>query len=216
MGISFVTKLLQRGTTSTELEAQSTDQGEALVAAGMAPFEEITRQGFAYHVQSTTPTVSVVALPTTTAGIGFFNSAADRGKSAIIDAIWATNIVAHSTLGQAGLIYVVGQTRVAALTNVFTVRKSNGNGPGASNVLLAATGGAVLDSVTGVAIGWMPIGPSINNSVVSLPGNVIFAPVNGRIIVPPGRQFGVNIIASNVEYTWNIGVMWHEKVLTLG
>jgi len=214
--MNLLTKLLQRGTTSTELEAQATDAGEALIAVGMAPYEEITRQGYAFHVQSTTPTASVVALPTTTAGIGFWNSAADRGKSAIIDAIWATNIVAHTTLGQAGLIFVVGQTRVAALASAFVVRKNNGNGPGSDNVLLAATGGAVLDSVTGVAIGWTPIGPTVNVSVISLPGAVLWADVGGRIIVPPGRQFGVNVMASNTQFTWNIGVMWHEKVLSLG
>ena len=212
----FLVKLIQRGTTSTELSAQATDAGEALIAQAMSEYEEITRQGFSYHVVSTTPTASVVALPTTTAGIGFWNSASDNGKCAVIDAIFAINIVAHSTLGQAGLIYVVGQTRVAALTNAFVVRKNNGNGPGADNVLLAATGGAVLDSVTGVAIGWTGIGPTVNHSVVSLPGSVIFAPVNGRIIVPPGRQFGVNVMASNAEYTWNIGIAWHESVLKLG
>jgi len=214
--MNLMTKLLQRGTTSTEIEAQSTAAGEALVAAGMAPYEEITRQGFSYHVTSTTPTISAVALPTTSCAIGFWNSAADGGKSAIIDAIYAVNIVAHSTLGQYGMIYVVGQTRVAALTNAFVVRKNNGNGPGADNVLLAATGGAVLDAVTGVAIGWVPIGPTGNNSVVSLPGAVLFADVGGKIIVPPGRQFGVNVMASNTQYTWNMGVIWHEKVLTLG
>uniref|UniRef100_A0A6M3Y1J8 Uncharacterized protein n=1 Tax=viral metagenome TaxID=1070528 RepID=A0A6M3Y1J8_9ZZZZ len=214
--MNLLTKLLQRGTSDTELSSQGTAQGETLVAAGSSDYEEITRQGFAYHVNSTTPTASVVAIPTTTAGIAFWNSAADGGKSAVIDAIYAINIVAHSTLGQAGLIYVVGQTRVAALTNAFVVRKNNGNGPAVGNVLLAATGGAVLDSVTGVAIGWMPVGQAVNNSVVSLPGNVIFAPVDGRIIVPPGRQFGINVMASNTQFTWVIGVMWHEKVLSLG
>lgn len=213
--MAFLNKLIQRGTTSTEISAQGTDAGEALVAAGMAPYEEITRQGKAYHVTSTTPTASVVALPTTTAGIGFWNSASDGGKSAIIDAIYAVNIVAHSTLGQACLIYVVGQTRVAALANAFVVRKNNGNGPGADNVLLAATGGAVLDAVTGVAIGWVPCGNTANFSVVSLPGAVLYADVGGRIIVPPGRQFGINVLASNTQFTWNIGVMWHEKQLTL-
>ncbi len=216
MSMAFLNMLLKRGTTSDEIAAEGTDAGDALVAAAMAPYEEITRSGKSYHVQSTTPTVSVVALPTTTAGIAFWNSADDNGVSAVIDYIWATNIVGHSTLGQAGLIYVVGQTDVVKLTNAFTVRKNNGKGPGTDNMLLAATGGAVLDSVTGVAIGWVPCGQTSNHSVVSLPGAVLTADIGGRIIVPPGRQFGINVIASNTQFTWNIGVMWHEKQLTLG
>lgn len=215
MSMAFLTKLISRR-TGQEVSGQATDAGDALVAAAMAPYEEITRGGRSYHVQNTTPTASVVALPTTTAGIGFWNSADDNGVSAIIDYIWATNIVGHSTLGQAGLIYVVGQTSVAALTSAFTVRKNNGKGPGADNMLLAATGGAILDAVTGVAIGWLPCGQTSNHSVVSLPGAVLTADIGGRIIVPPGRQFGVNVMASNTQFTWNIGVMWHEKQLTLG
>ncbi len=215
MGNSFLMKLIQRGTTNTELEAQATDAGEALVAAGMAPYEEITRQGFSFHVASTTPTIGVTSIPTTAAAIGMYNNASDGGKSMIIDAIWALNAVAEGTLGQCGLIYVVGQTRVAALTSAFTVRKSNGNGA-ASTIALAATGGAVLDAVTGVAAGWLPIGETANITVLTLPGVILFAPVNGRIIVPPGRQFGINVMCNHIDNTFNTGVMWHEKVLKLG
>ncbi len=215
MSMAFLMKAINRR-TGNEISVEATADGETLVAAAMSPYEEITRSGKAYHVQSTTPTNSVVALPTTTAGIAFWNSADDEGVSAIIDYIYAINIVGHSTLGQAALIYVVGQTNVAALTSAFTVRKSNGKGPGSDNKLLGATGGAVLDSVTGVAIGWVPCGQTSNHSVVSLPGAVLTADIGGRIIVPPGRQFGINVIASNTQFTWNIGVMWHEKQLSLG
>lgn len=216
MSMAFLNLFLKRGTTSDELAGEITDAGEMLTAAAMSPYEEITRSGVSFHVQNTTPTASVVALPTTTAGIGFFNTADDGGVSAIIDYIWATNIVGHSTLGQAHLIYVIGQTSVAALSADFVVRKSNGKGPGSDNKLVAKAGGAILDSVTGVAIGWVPCGQTSNHSVVSLPGAVLSADIGGRIIVPPGRQFGVNVMASNTQFTWNIGVMWHEKVLSLG
>ncbi len=215
MGMELLTKLINR-ITGLEISAQATDQGEALVAAGMAEYEEITRQGFAYHVASTTPTIGVTAIPTQACSIGIFNSAADNGKSLIIDAIWAMNIVAEATLGQCGLIAVVGQTRVAALTSAFTVRKSNGNGPGSDTVALAATGGAVLDAVTGVAAGWFPIGETANITVLTLPGVILYAEVNGRIIVPPGRQFGINVMCNHIDDTFVTGVMWHEKVLKLG
>ena len=216
MSMPFLDKLLQRGTTSTELSAQGTDAGERLVAAGMAPYEETTREGHHFHCTSTTATASVVALPTTAAGISIWNAAGDDGKSIIIDAIYAINIVGHGSLGQFGLICVAGQTDVVTNSGTLVVRKNNGNGPANDSIALVAPGATALDAVTGVAIGWIPMGTSEKQSVISLPGVVLWAPVNGRIIVPPARLFGVNVIGPNATNTFNIGVMWHEKELTLG
>lgn len=217
MSMPFLKKLIQRGTTSTELSAQATDAGEALIAAGMAPFEETTRLGYGFHCTATTATASVVALPTRACGIALWNAAEDGGKSIIIDAVYAINAVGHAVLGQCGLICVVGQTDVATVTSALIVRKNNGNGPGKDSIAIVAAGGATaIDAVTGVAIGWVPVGKMANLSVVSLPGVVLWAPIDGRIIVPPARAFGVNVISSNVENTFNCGVVWHEKQLTLG
>ena len=217
MSMPFLKKLLQRGTTSTELSAQGNDAGELLVAAGMAEYEETSRSGLGMHVIATTATAAVVALPTRAAGIAMSNSAEDGGKSIIIDAIFAVNDTGHAVLGQSGLICVVGQTDVAMVARTLIPRKNNGNGPAYNAVAnIAAGGGTVLDTITGVAIGWMAVGTSVNLSVVSLPGLILWAPIDGRIIVPPARVFGVNVISANVENTWNCGIMWHEKQLTLG
>ena len=145
-----------------------------------------------------------------------YNSASDGGKSIIIDALFAVNIVGHGVLTQSSLICVVGQTRVATLTVPLVIRRNNGNGATNDSIAIIKAGGAILDSVTGVAIGWMGIGITSNQTVVSLPGQVLWADIGGRIIVPPGRQFGLNVMSSNVENTWNCGIMWHEKQLTLG
>lgn len=214
-GMAFLKKLIQYGTSSTEVSAEGTPNGEALVAPGVAPYEEITRRG-SFNIITTTATASVVAPGTTTCGLGIGNTAADGGKSIIIDALFALNKVGHATLGQSALIYVLGQTRVAALAGTLVVRKSNGYGAGADTVADCKAGGAILDAVTGVAIGWMPIGPTANMSVVSLPGCALFAPVDGRLILPPGRVMGIDVMSSNVENTWLIGAMWHERVLALG
>ena len=216
MGNTFLNKLLKRGTTSDELSAQATDKGEALVAAGMVPYEETTRIGLGFHCTTTTATASVVALPTTTAGIGMFNAASDGGKSIIIDALYAVCDTGHGVLTQSHMICVVGQTRVAALATPLVIRRNNGNGATNDSVAIIKAGGAILDSVTGVVIGWVGVGQTSNQTVISLPGQVLWADIGGRIIVPPGRQFGVNVMSSNVENTWNCGIMWHEKQLTLG
>jgi hypothetical protein len=199
----------------TNKNLEVSESGAAYIAHSAAPYEESTRGGYAFSAISTTAAAGCVALPTTAANISIFNSADDGGRSIIVDAFFAINIVAHTTLGQHGLIYVLGQTRVASNAGALIPRKLNGKGPGSDTVALVGDSGTALDAVTGVAIGWTPIGPTANNSVVSLPGVVLYAPVDGRIIVPPGRLLGVNVWTSNVEFTWNCGVIWHEKQLTL-
>lgn len=208
----FENDLTLRGSSLTS-RAERNAYGDLIAAQGAAQYEELARSGTMFVARSTTATVGVNALPTTTAGFGLYNPEADGGKSLIIDAIFALQITAHSVLGQFSLIYVCGQTRVAALTDALIERKMNGLGQG--SVALCAAGGAILDAVTGVAIGWMPIGPSVNTSVVSVPGLGLWAEVNGRIIVPPGRQFGVNVMAGDTTGTWVNGVMWHEKQIAL-
>lgn len=212
---TFLVKLWNR-ITETEISAEATAAGEALVVAGMAPYEETTRAGNSFHCTATAAVAAVVALPTTAAGIGLYNSASDGGKSIIIDALYAIQDTGHSTLGQNILIYVVGQTRVAALSTPLVIRRNNGNGATNDSIAIIKAGGAILDSVTGVAIGWIGVGQTSNQSLVSLPGQSLWADLGGRIIVPPGRQFGLNVLSSNVENTWNCGIMWHEKQLTLG
>ena len=217
MSMPFLKKLLQRGTTSSELSAQSTDAGEALVAPGKAKYEELTRQGKSFHVTATTPTVGVVALPTRAAGIALWNSAEDGGLSIVIDAIYAICCVGAGTLGQYGMICVAGQTDVAAVARTLIPRKNNGNGPGYDSVAnIAAGGNTVLDSVTGVAIGWIPFGDTANRTLTATPGAVLMAPVDGRIIVPPARAFGVNVMCDHVDNTFECGIMWHEVQLTNG
>ena len=213
--MNLLTKLTKRSDSADEIAQQATDKGEALVAAGTAPYEETTRDGFAFHVKSTSAIAGVTAIPTTGANIGLFNNAADGGKSMIIDAIWAILIVAEGTLGQCGLIYAVGQTRVSALTSAFTVRKSNGYGT-ASTICIAATGGSILNADPGTTSAWMATGETANITVHTLPGVILFAPINGRVIIPPGRQFGINIMSNHVNNTFISGAMWHEKVLKLG
>lgn len=196
-------------------DVDANEAAEALVAQGGAEYEEITRGGFAFHCQDTAGTAQVIALPTTTAGIGFYNTAADGGKSAIVDAIFGICVTHAAAQSQDGLIYVLGQTRVATLTSDLTVRRNNGNGATTDNVLIAEAGGAILDAVTGVAIGWFPISNSVVTAVTTLGGQGIFAKVDGRIIIPPGRALGINVLGSAVAGTWNLGMMWHEKQITL-
>ncbi len=201
--------------TGVPQDVQGSESGDMFIQYGSADYEEITRDGYAFTAITTTATAPVIAVGTTTAGIGLYNSAADGGKSLIIDAVFAICVTTEAALGQASLIYVVGQTRVAALAGGIVIRKANGMGPTTESVALATEGGAILDAVTGVAIGWMPIGSVVYHMVASLVGANLWADVGGRIIVPPGRQFGLTVLEADVTATWNCGVAWHEKLIKL-
>jgi len=195
-------------------DLQSTEAGEALVAQGAAEYEDITRGGQAFHFISPTTTAAVIAVPTIACAGSLCNTAADGGESLIIDAVFGYSVAGGAVLYQAGMIYVLGQTRVAALAGGIVIRRNNGYGVTNDSVALATDAGNV-DAVTGVAVGWAPLGNSIISAVASLGQLALWVPVDGRIIVPPGRVFALHVLASAVGTTWQVGVMWHEKVLTL-
>jgi hypothetical protein len=195
-------------------DLQANQAGEALLAPGSAEYEEITRGGFAFHFITPTTTAAVIAVPTVACAGSLYNTADDGGRSLIIDAVFGYSVAGGAVLYQASMIYVLGQTRVAALAGGIVIRKNNGLGVTSDSIALATDAGN-LDAVTGVAVGWAPIGNSIVSAVASLGQLALFVPVDGRIIVPPGRALGLHVLASAVGTTWQVGVMWHEKQITL-
>ena len=203
--------------SGAEIALQANQAGEQLVAAGDADYTEVTRGGFAFTYRNTTAVAAVTSIPTTATNTAFRNSDADGGRSVIIDAIWATQIGnGAAALSQFSMIYVLGQTRVAAqAVDVLVIRKTNSLGDQTSSVVTQSIGGTALDAVTGVAIGWNTIGSQATGAVASLPGMSMFAWVNGRIIIAPGRILGLHVLGSQTTPTWNMGIMWHEKTITL-
>ena len=214
----FLKMLVPRSNINETIKSQSTDAGDMLVAAGMAPYEEVTRRGNGFHCTATVATAAAVAIPTTDCGISIWNAAEDGGKSIVIDAVYAINAAGHGTaLGQAGLMCIVGQTDVAKIGSAWLVaRKNNGNGPAAGTVAVITAGATALDAVTGVAIGWIPVGTTGKISVTNLPGLILYADIGGRIIVPPARLFAVQVIGTYIEQTFYCGVEWHEDELEIG
>ena len=200
--------------SGNEIDIKANEAGAVLAAQEAAQFEDITRAGKAFHCISVTTTAAVIAIPTTAGMLSIWNSADDGGKSIIIDAVFGYAVAGGAVLYQAGMIYVVGQTRVATNGGAIVVRRNNGYGATSDSVAVCDDV-PTLDAVTGVAVGWMPIGNSVTSAVISLGGLAIYERVDGRIIVPPGRALGLHVLASAVGTTWQVGAMWHEKVLTL-
>jgi hypothetical protein len=196
-----------------------TQQLEVLVAAGKAPYTEICRLGRAFQVTNTTAVAAAVAIPTTTAGLQLYNGEPDGGRSYVIDFISASNVVSAATAAQASLVCIVGQVREAVPTNsALVAKKLNGLGGGTNDTKARTVlTGTTLPATTGIAADWIPVGPSAAKpGVAATPGYSLYYEPNGRIIVPPGRFFAVQVIANVVGETFVHCIAWHELQLTLG
>lgn len=195
------------------------DQLEQLIAVGAAPYSEIVRAGRAFKIGTAAAIGAVVAVPTTAVMFALYNNEEDGGKSMIIDWVAASNVVSTAVASQAQLLGLIGQVREAAPTDAaLAIVKMNGMGQGtpdsSARSILNAT---ALPATTGIAANWMPLGPSVGKpGAAGTPGYGLWADVGGRIIVPPGRYFGVHVLANVVGETFLAYVGWHEKQLRLG
>lgn len=214
-----------RGINTDQLEVQNDEemqvalngQGEELVVFGTQPSQENVRGGRAFWVANAigTPVAAVTAIPTTAAILSIYNNEPDGGRSCVIDYVWAFNVAVTSvTQFHAGMIAVLGQVREAIPAAGAPVIKHN-SGMGKIDTRVRPVV-AALPAGTGLAAHWRPIGNMWRSSVVTLPGLAQFVPVDGRIIVPPGRYFGVHVLSSITTHTYICGIGWTEKQLVLG
>ena len=205
--------------TGNPIPGQANEAGEQLVAAGDAKYTDITRAG-SFLYRNSTAVAAVIALPTTATNTAFRNSADDGGPSVIIDALFALQIGnGAAALGQwRSNSVIIAKDWKSQAVDVLIPRKNNGLGSTSGQVGTVVTqsiGGTALDAVTGVAIGWMPIGPTAHAVVASLPGTQMFERVDGRLILPPGHIIGLHVLSSSATPTFIMGMMWHEKVIAL-
>jgi hypothetical protein len=196
-----------------------TAQLELLMANGASPYGEIIRPGRAFYTNTTTPVAAVVAIPSTAHLVSIYNNYPDGGRCLIIDWVAAINAVATAVANQAGIIGNIGQVREAPPTDAaLTIKKLNGYGAGGNDTgVRTILTGTALPATTGLAANWFPLGTNATKpGVAATPGYQIFTPIDGRIIVPPGRYFAMHVLASVVGETFNGFIAWHEKQLVLG
>lgn len=196
-----------------------TPQLELLVAPGDSPYREQTRVGRAFVVGTAAAVAAVVAIPTTAHMLSLYNNAPDGGRSLVIDFIAASGVAKTAAAGQAQLLAMVGQLRETAPADAaLAVKKLNGYASGTPDtVARTLLTGTALPATTGLAANWIPWGPSVGApGAAATPGNGLWSPVEGRIIVPPGRYFSVHVLADVVGSTFQAFIGWHEAQLLLG
>lgn len=68
-----------------------------------------------------------------------------------------------------------------------------------------------------MAANWFPLAAATGfPGAAATPGHALYAPINGQIIVPPGRYFAVTVLADVVGSTFFTYVGWSEVQLALG
>lgn len=219
-----VRKLLEaidRAGPGNNEEASLNEQLALLFANESAPYAEITKVGAAFEVHTVAAAVAVVALPTTANLLSLWNGEAPGdGLVYVIDRVWSLQIASAAAAGQASLIGCLGQTAVAPLATAgLAFNALNGNGGGGPGKTKAINSTAALDAVTGVLGNWRLLPGQkggVRVGVTSIPGMFNEAEVHGKIIVPPGRLFGVHLLADTVATTALVGIEFHQRKLTLG
>ena len=202
---------------SENIQIRLSGQGEQEMANSVEIHQETTRGGRSFWVANAigTPVSALTAIPTTAACISIYNNEPDGGRSYVINYVWAYNVAVSSlTIFHAGIIGCLGQVRDAIPTaGAPVIKQANSGGKLDTRCrpVIAAMGAGA-----GLATNWFPIGDTWHNRVVTLTGHGKYVPIDGRIICPPGRYFGVHVLASITTNTYIMGIGWTEKQLVLG
>jgi hypothetical protein len=127
--------------------------------------------------------------------------------------------VSTAVAASANILGMVGQLREAAPADSGLVpTKLNGMGGGTNDTrartILNAT---ALPATTGIAANWFVLSPVFAKAgAAATPGYGWFQPIDGRIIVPPGRYFALHVLANVVGETFLAYIDWHEITTQLG
>lgn len=197
--------------TAIERSVELTTDNNVLMAQGQLTHEEITRRGNMYATMAVTASAALVVRPTTTPALEIWNNM--QGIALVIDRIFAHWLVQSTTaLGSGAGIYAMVTLPKAAPTDIgLAITSLSGKPATTKHVLTAVAGAAVVDN------GWYPYGSSVKHESAGavVPGGILEAMVNGRLIVPPGCSLCVQVVSGYVADTFTCGVSWEEKALTL-
>lgn len=217
--IRKILEAMDAGSQGDDEQLTLTQQLELLIAQASAPYREIVRTGRAFYTGTTTAVAAVVAIPTTTSLFAIYNNDVDSGRTFVIDWVAASGVAKTAAAGQAQLLVLPGQVRETPPTDAaLAIKKANGLGTGqvdtrARTILT----GTALPATTGVAANWIPLGPAAGApGAGATPGDGLWAAVDGRFLVPPGRYFAMSVLADVVGSTFQGFIGWHELQLTLG
>ena len=186
---------------------------ELLTAQGLPPYTEMSRLGNGWTLLSAAFT-TVAAVPSTTAAQEIFNNTAGPGAMTLVVAdLFAFQLLSTAAAQTYG-IWAQVTTQKAAPTNgaqtFFSVSGRQSWASVAGGPLLTAAGTTV------VANGWRPFG-SVQawGTAAATPGNAWNAPVDGKLIVPPGCSLCLTVAGSiATASSFQVGVQFYMVPIT--
>lgn len=204
MSVATKIQAILRG-TSEERNPEVDKANQLIVTQGYLPYSEVTRRGLGWQAMTTAGVAAVVVRPSTLSLATLYNKTTSP-YHLYIDEAFAFNLVSTAAQARSNIwlcSHPVGQT--APTGNNITVRNStSGKAAGDGGHTVFDTDEAVADD------GWFPWGPWGDvEPTGTLPGGCLVAPVQGRIIVPPGAGISGTVVASLAGDTYTFGFRWY-------
>ena len=203
--------LTRRGGGGRQEVPHSGDRdGNAHVSQGLPRHTEITRQGGGYQSMTTAAVAGLVVRPSTVALFTLWNGEPDGGMTYIVDRAFAFNLVSGAAQAFYGIWLCLHPTGMTKPTSDITAIKSLSGKSGYG-------GKAILDvDATVVDDGWFPYGPAGEAEEVGvLPGGILEAPIEGKLLVPPSAGVSIHVVSSTVNEDFTAGFGWYEHQLDM-
>ncbi len=200
-----------RGGTREE-KFQVNEKGELFAAQGLPPYTEMARKGEGFSVIATVAVAALVVRPSTVAMITLFNNEQAGGKAYIIDRLFSHCLVAGGEAGNSGIwacVHPSGMTNPGVDIAASAVNITGPTGKIYGGRAVVGIEETVVDN------GWYPWGPSVQQPPTALPGTLLEAKVEGRLIIPPQGAISIQVVASVIDETFTSGLSWHEEAIDL-
>lgn len=193
--------------------------GDLLIAQGLPVNTEATRLGSRYATMATAAVAALVVRPSTTAALEIYNNTGASNYNGVPASMVITRIFTHELVtsitglgGGAALYAMVTTGKLAPTDATLAINSLSGKGPLANlgPVLSAA-------STTVIANGWFPYGSTLKKESAGavVPGGMIEANIDGRLIVPPGCSLCLHVVSGYTGDTFTSGAEWLFEPLTL-
>ena len=202
---------VRNGGSGEEVNVKVTRHGTVLSSQYLPRGAALTAKGESWQVMTTSAVACLVVRPTDTAHFTLYNGEAPGGKSYIIERAFAHALVTGAAQAFFHIwlcCHDVGMTAPAA--DITAIRSNRGIANYGGNAI-CDVGATVVDD------GWFPWGPSCEvEGTGVLPGSIVCAEVNGRIIVPPTAAISIAPVASTTDVDCVCGFQWYEEIIDLG
>ena len=168
---------------------QADDQGSQFANLGAAPFEEVTRQGQLWTVQTATLFAPIATWPTTTSRLEGFNNRPGGWVMVVVD-VFAMQVLSTAIVQTYGTAAMVSTSKAAPTNTALLVASCSGK---AAFTTTASSDLITAVDTTVVANGWRPYGPGQGawGLAAATPGNCWSAEVHGKIEVPQNASICV-------------------------